>query len=447
MQKSGVKNMTEGRPIANLLAFAMPVMLSGIVQQCYNVADTYIVGRFISADALAAVGAVGPMNGLLIGFAMGITSGFSIPVAQSFGAGDKALTNHYAGNAISMTVISSLTVTLLSFFLLKPILRLMGTPENIFADAYTYVCVIYSGIIVSTLYNILSGILRAMGDSKAPLKFLSVCAVANVFLNYITIVPLKMGVAGAAVSTVLSQLVSCVMCAVYIKRRDALQLSLKDFKVKKSTAALMLKMGIPMSLQFSVTAIGSMVLQTTINTYGSNVVAGFTVANKPELIANIPLSATGVACATFAGQNFGAGKMDRVRKGVKSAMAFSGALSVIMSVILFFLGGKIAGIFLDSSNTEALWAAGRYLKVIAVFYPALAVLFVFRNTLQGIGKSYASMLAGGAELLGRIIAALALSRLLGFTGICLASPTAWILADIILITVYIFNRRGTLKNA
>ncbi len=429
--------MTTGNPLKIIITFAVPVMLSGIVQQFYNLADTYIVGRYISDDALAAVGAVGPMNSLLVGFAMGITGGFAIPVAQSFGAGDRKLANHYAGNAISLTVITSLAVTAVSFAAMKPVLRLMGTPENIFDDAYTYVSIIYAGIIVSTVYNVLAGILRALGDSKAPLKFLTVCALANVVLNYVTIVYFKMGVAGAAVSTVLSQLASCVMCAAYImKRKDILLIGRQDFIIRKSTAVLMMKMGIPMSLQFSITAIGSMVLQSTINTYGSDVVAGFTVANKPEQLANIPLSATGVACATYAGQNYGAGRMDRVRKGTASAMIFSGALSVVMAAVLFAGGEKIARIFLDSENTKALWAAQSYLKVIAVFYFFLAVLFVFRNTLQGLGKSYVSMMAGAAELLGRILAAWVLSSVFGFTGICLASPFAWILADIPLLAIY-----------
>ena len=198
----------------------------------------------------------------------------------------------------------------------------------------------------------------------------------------------------------------------------------------------MLKMGVPMSLQFSITGIGSMVLQSTINTYGPSVMAGFTIANKPELLANIPLSATGVACATFAGQNYGAGRMDRVRQGAKSAILFAGCMSMIMSVILYFFGGRIAQIFVDEINTETISAAHTYLKVIAVFYFALAVLFVFRNTLQGIGKTYVSMIAGVSELVGRVVAALILSKLFGFFGVCLASPMAWICADIPLLLIY-----------
>lgn len=435
--KSGSINMTTGKPLRIIIAFAIPIMLSGVVQQFYNIADTYIVGKYISDNALAAIGAVGPMNSLLIGLAMGVTSGFSIPVAQSFGAQNRKMTNHYAGNAISLTIIISLIMTVIAFVLMKPVLRLMGTPENIFKDAYTYVSIIYSGVTINTLYNVLASILRATGDSKAPLKFLSVCAVVNVILNYITIVPLSMGVAGAAVSTVLAQLASCIMCIIYIKnRKDLLHIAVQDLRIKKSTTVTMLKMGIPMALQFSITAIGSVVLQRTINSYGSNYVAGWTVANKPELLANIPLSATGVACATFAGQNFGAGKMDRVRKGIRSAILFSGSLSVLMSVTLFFLGEKIARIFLNNDNTEAISASQTYLRVIAIFYLALAVLFVFRSALQGIGKTYVSMMAGVAELVGRIIAALILSRFFGFTGLCFAPPFAWILADVPLLVIY-----------
>lgn len=435
--KTNTYNMTQGRPLRIIILFAIPIMLSSLVQQFYNIADTYIVGKYISDNALAAVGAVGPMNGLLVGLAMGVTNGFAIPVAQSFGAGNRKLTNHYAGNAISLTIISTLIMTVVAFALMKPILRLMGTPTDIFNDAYTYVTITYLGMIVNTLYNVFSGILRALGDSKAPLKFLSVCAVVNVFLNYVTIAHLGMGVAGAAISTVLAQLAACMMCIIYIKnRKDIINITWQDFKIEKTTAVVMLKMGIPMSLQFSITSIGSMVLQSTINTYGSAVVAGWTVANKPELLANIPLSATGVACATFAGQNYGAGRMDRVRAGARSALAFAGGLSILMSVILFLFGGKIAALFLDDNNTEALNAAQIYLRVIAVFYLALTLLFVFRNILQGIGKSYVSMLAGVSELSGRIIAALVMSKLFGFTGICFASPFAWILADIPLLIIY-----------
>ena len=201
----------------------------------------------------------------------------------------------------------------------------------------------------------------------------------------------------------------------------------------------MLKMGVPMSLQFSITGIGSMVLQSTINTYGPSIMAGFTIANKPELLANIPLSATGVACATFAGQNFGAGRMDRVRQGAKSAIIFAGGMSVIMSSILYFFGGRISQIFVDQTNTETISAAHTYLKVIAIFYFALAVLFVFRNILQGIGKSYVSMIAGVSELVGRVVAALILSKVFGFFGVCLASPFAWMFADVPLVLIYYFK--------
>lgn len=433
-------NMTTGRPLKNILIFAVPIMFSGLIQQCYNVADTYIVGRFISANALAAVGSVGPMSSLLMGLAMGATGGFAIPVAQAFGAGDKKRTNHYAGNAISLTVIISLTIMSLSLFLVKPILNLLGTPDEVFADARLYVSIIYAGAIFTTLYNVLASILRALGDSKAPLKFLTVTAVLNVFLNHFTIAVLGMGVDGAAVSTVLSQLVSCVLCVIYIKgRKEMLNITCEDFKIKKTTAVLMLKMGVPMSLQFSITGIGSMVLQSTINTYGPSVMAGFTIANKPELLANIPLSATGVACATFAGQNYGAGRMDRVREGAKSAILFAGGMSVIMSLILYFFGGRIAQTFVEKTNTETITAAHTYLKVISVFYFALAVLFVFRNILQGIGKSYVSMIAGVSELVGRVTAALILSRIFGFFGVCLASPFAWIMADIPLLLIYYFK--------
>lgn len=432
--------MTTGKPLKNILIFAIPIMLSGLVQQCYNVADTYIVGQYISANALAAVGSVGPMNSLLMGLAMGITGGFAIPVAQSFGAGNKKLTNHYAGNAISLTIIISLLIMSMSLFLVKPILRLLGTPDVIFNDARVYVSIIYAGAIFTTLYNVLASILRALGDSKAPLKFLAITAILNVFLNYFTIAVLGMGVDGAAISTVLSQLVSCILCVIYIRRRkEMLNITREDFRIKKTTAVLMLKMGVPMSLQFSITGIGSMVLQSTINTYGPSIMAGFTIANKPELLANIPLSATGVACATYAGQNFGAGRMDRVRQGAKSAILFAGSMSVIMSTILYFFGGKISEIFVDKGNSETITAAHTYLKVIAIFYFALAVLFVFRNILQGIGKSYVSMIAGVSELVGRVVAALVFSKWFGFFGICLASPFAWICADVPLLIIYYFK--------
>ena len=429
--------MTTGNPLKNILIFAIPIMMSGLIQQGYNVADTYIVGRYISANALAAVGSVGPMSSLLMGFCMGVTGGFAIPIAQAFGAGDKKRTNHYAGNAISLTIIISLVIMSLSLFLVKPILTLLGTPQEIFYDARLYVSIIYAGAIFTTLYNVMASILRALGDSKAPLKFLTITAILNVFLNYFTIAILGMGVEGAAISTVLSQFVSCILCVIYIRsRKEMLNITKEDFVIKKSTVLLMLKMGLPMSLQFSITGIGSMVLQSTINTYGASVVAGFTIANKPELLANIPLSATGVACATFAGQNYGAGRMDRVRQGARSAIAFAGSMSVVMSTILYFFGGKIAQLFVDEANIETINAAHTYLKVIAVFYFALAVLFVFRNTLQGTGKTYVSMIAGVSELVGRVVAALILSKLFGFFGVCLASPLAWICADIPLLIIY-----------
>lgn len=431
------KDMTTGNPAKLIIFFSIPLLIGNIFQQFYSMVDTIIVGRYVGVDALAAVGSTGSMFFLVNGFVVGITSGFAILVAQRFGAKDDTGLKKAVGSAAILSIFVVIIFTSLSLLSADPLLRLMNTPDNIFVDASTYIKIIYGGIIATLSYNMLSSILRALGDSKTPLYFLVLSSVLNIILDLIFILNFKMGVSGAAYATIISQGFSAVLCFFYmLKRYKILRLQKKDFNVSKDYYITHLKIGIPMALQFSITAIGIMTVQGAINIFGSVVIASYTASSKVQQIIMQPAITLGVTMATFCGQNLGAGNFHRIRVGVKKGVEISIFISIAASIFIIFGGKYFIGLFIENPTQEILYYGQQVFNYCAYFFIPLGLIFIYRNALQGMGESFVPMMAGVYELVARAIVAFTLPKFIGFTGICLADPCAWLAAAIPLGIVY-----------
>ncbi len=440
--KSATKDMTVGSPMRLILGFSIPLLCGALFQQFYSVVDTVIVGRILGVNALAGVGATGSVNFMIVGFCMGVCSGFSIPIAHKFGAGDYSGMRQFAANSAWLAAIFSVVITVTVVFLCKNILIWMKTPEDIFAESYAYIVVIFAGIPATFLYNMLSGIIRAMGNSRTPLYFLTLSSVLNIGLDFLCILTFDMGVAGAAVATVVSQLVSGVLCLVYtIKKFELLHISREEWRFNPQHIWTLCGMGIPMGLQYSITAIGSVILQTAVNTLGSAVVAAVTAAGKVSMFVSCPFDAMGTTMATYGGQNVGAKKLERLGRGLKDCTILGIGYSVLAFVILYFFGAHLAALFVDTGETRLLEMAGQFLIISGAFYIPLALVNIIRFMIQGMGFGVLAIMAGVLEMVARTLAALLLVPVFGFTGVCLASPLAWLFADAFLIPAYIHVRR------
>ncbi len=430
------KDMTVGSPMKLILFFSIPLLIGNIFQQLYNMVDTIIVGRCIDENALAAVGLTGPMSFLVIGFVMGLSSGFAVLVAQRFGAKDEDGMRHCVGIMVILAAVVTVTVTFLAVIFARPMLRAINTPDELFKQSHQYIATIFAGIFTTVLYNILACILRALGDSRTPLYFLMVSSVLNIGLDFLFIVNFGLGVRGAALATVLSQAVSGVCCFLYIaKKYPILHLSKKDFRWDTKIAAKHMGIGLPMAFQFSITAIGVIVLQGAINLFGENRIAAYAAASKVEQLVSQPAGTFGVTMANFCGQNLGAGRVDRVRKGVRQASFLTLCFSVLGMIILFTCGEPLTRLFIKEDAgavDEIISASMHYLRICAAFFPFLFMIFIYRNAMQGIGHSFMPLMGGVMELVVRCVAALTLPGLLGFTGVCLAGPLAWLSAAILL---------------
>lgn len=440
------KDMTVGSPMKLILFFSIPLLIGNIFQQLYNMVDTIIVGRCIDEKALAAVGLTGPMSFLVIGFVMGLSSGFAVLVAQRFGAKDEEGMRHCVGIMIILAAVVTAVVTLLAIIFTRPLLRAINTLPELFEQSYQYIVTIFAGIFTTVLYNILACILRALGDSRTPLYFLMVSSVLNIGLDFLFIVNFGLGVMGAALATVLSQAVSGVCCFLYIaKKYPVLRLSKKDFRWDFKIAAKHMGIGLPMAFQFSITAIGVIVLQGAINLFGESRIAAYAAASKVEQLVSQPAGTFGVTMANFSGQNLGAGRVDRVRKGVRQASFLTLCFSVLGMIVLLTCGEALTGLFIKEDAVavdEIISASMHYLRICAAFFPFLFMIFIYRNALQGIGHSFMPLMGGVMELVVRCAAALILPGLLGFTGVCLAGPLAWLSAEVLLcISYFVIIRR------
>lgn len=435
-------DLLNGKPIKSILLFALPIMGSSMLQYNYNLVDNIIVGRYVGTDALAAVGNVGSINGFIIGTALGLTAGFTIPVAQNFGAGDKKKMNKFAGASISMSLVIGLIIVIAAHILSKPLLRLIDTPEDIIEISSSYVNILYYTVPIQMLLNNFNALARAVGESKKPLYFLIASVFVNLFLDILFVGHFRWGVVGAAWATAISQLTAVVLSAIYIFRYNKeYNITKRDLLIDAKTSFMQLKLGIPLSLQFTITSIGSMVLQTAVNGFGSSVIAGFTAAGRVEQLTNIPMSGLGVGTMTFVSQNYGAGNYKRIIQSVRKILVLDIAVSVVCSLILVLAGPYVVQLFMTEYNEDIMFAAKHYLWAIAECYSLVAVLFVFRNTLQGLGYTYSNMIAGAGELFGRLAVALIFTPLIGFNAVCYAGPVAWLLADIPLIVIYLIKKK------
>lgn len=442
MAKDSTKDMTIGSPMKLILGFSLPLLFGFLFQQFYSVVDTVIVGQFLGMNALAGVGATGSINFMIVGFCMGVCSGFAIPVAHKFGAKDYSGMRQVIANCVWLSLIFSLVMTVIVVFLCRNILIWMKTPEDIFADAYAYIVIIFAGIPAIYLYNMLSGIIRSMGDSKTPLVFLTLSSFLNIGLDLLCILVFQMGVAGAAVATVASQLISGVLCLVYmIKKFEILHIKKEEWKLNAAHVRSLCGMGVPMGLQYSITAIGSVILQTSVNTLGSLAVASVTAGGKVSMFFCCPFDAMGSTMATYGGQNVGAKKLERLGAGLKNCIWLGIGYSLIAFVVLYFFGGSLASLFVDSAEQEMLDNARLFLIINSAFYIPLALVNIIRFMIQGVGFGTFAILAGVFEMIARTIGGLVLVPAFGFTGACFASPLAWLFADAFLIPAYIHVRR------
>ena len=437
--KSVQKNMTKGNPGKILLEFTLPLFIGNVFQQLYNMVDSIIVGQFVSTNALAAVGSTGTIMFLITGLAFGMTTGFTILTAQRFGAGDMTGMRKTAVSSTILTGIVSIVLTLASVLFMKPLLTFMHTPEDIFDDAYTYIMIICGGIFTQVLYNLLSSILRALGNSKTPLYFLLLSAGLNIVLDLVLIIYFHMGVAGAAYATVISQGVSGFLCLIFIiKKVPVLHMEKGEFRLEKNLSIQQLKVGFPMALQYSITAIGTMMVQSALNMLCSIAVAAFTAANKIENLLTQAYVAQGVTMATYCAQNMGAGRPDRIRKGFRAA-DIQGFLYGIAAGIFFLFAGKyLTYLFLSENVEEVIGNVEIYLRCIGIFMIPLAIVNIYRNGIQGMGYGLLPMMAGVAELFGRGLTALVAAHYRSYFGTCMASPMAWILASALLLVMYHF---------
>ena len=447
-----VKDMTNGSPSKHILGFAVPMLFGMLFQQFYNLVDTIIVGKTLGVEALAGVGATGSINFMIIGFCMGVCNGFVIPVAQCFGAKKPSDLRKYVFNGYICSVVFSIVLTLASVIFCRRILIVMNTPADIIDHAYNYIVVIFIGIPTVFLYNMVSGVIRSLGDSKTPVVFLVLSSIINVVLDFFLILVCKMGVAGAGWATVTSQLISGLTCLIYMyKKYDILKGDKSERVLDRRFITNLCMNGVPMGLQYSITAIGSTILQATVNTLGSTYVAAMTAGSKMFNFTCCPFDALGSTMATYAGQNVGAAKIKRLDQGVRSAMIIGSIYSVLSLVALYFTTDYIALLFVNASETTIIALTRQFILASACFYIPLTGVNVVRFCIQGMGFSVFAISAGILEMIGRAFAAIILIPSIGFMGACLASPIAWIAADAFLFPAFIhcakkLNARHNIKS-
>ena len=436
------KNMTEGSPMKLILGFSIPMLFGMLFQQFYNLVDTMIVGKTLGVDALAGVGATSSINFMIIGFCMGVCGGFAIPVAQQFGAQKYEQLRRYVYNGYLLSVVFSIVLTALSVFFCRNILTVMRTPESIYEYAYAYIVIIFAGIPTVFLYNIGSSIIRALGDSKTPVIFLVFSAVLNIILDFVLIQGLKIGVAGAAVATDISQLVSGVACLIYMNNPS--NGNFIRCPIFSSAIRYMINLcmnGIPMGLQYSITAIGSVILQTAVNTLGATYVAAMTAGSKIFTFTCCPFDALGQTMAPYAGQNIGARKLDRVGKGLRAACIIGFIVSGLMVIVVKLFGDQLTMLFLDEKDPVIMQNSTQFLIIVSAFYCLLTLVNTVRFTIQGMGFSSLAIIAGVMEMIARGIAGMLLVPAFGYLGACYSSPLAWLLADAFLIPAFFLCKR------
>ena len=445
-------SMVKGNTVKLMLSFAFPLLIGNLLQQTYNIIDAAIVGQALGPEALASVGASSSVQVLVLGFCIGSCTGFSVPVAKYFGAGKLDKMRDYIFNGAALAVLIAAILTTLCSLLCVPILHLLSVPSDIFADAYAYQLVIFLGIPFSILYNYLSSILRAVGDSRTPFLFLAFSAILNIFLDLFCIIILHLGCAGAAIATISAQAISGLLCLFFISRKVKLLLPTKENRtLRKDAAQELLAMGIPTGLQFSITAIGSMVMQSANNGLGSVYVSAFTAAMKIKQFMMCPFDALGSTMATYGGQNVGAGKYDRLASGMKSAIILAAVYSAAILVVIIFLARPLIYLFIDPSDsaniTQVVAQARQFLITNTCFYMLLSLVNIVRFLIQGMGFSGFAVFAGVFEMIARALIGLIFVPIFGFTAACFASPLAWLFADCFLLPAFFHCRKKLMRGA
>ena len=429
MNASSTTDLTTGRPITKILIFSIPLVLGTIFQQLYSFADTVIVGRCIGVDALAAVGTTYSLHFLTLGFVQGTCIGFGIPIAQSFGAKNDTDVRRFLWNGVWLCIIISLFLAVGMTLLARPLLCLIQTPEELLSMAVIYIQVLFAGIPASVLYNYSASVLRAVGDSKHPFYFLLISCILNVILDYIFIVPFQMGIFGAAFATVLSQLISGLLnCWWAFSKIELIRIHKEELPISVPHIKRLCYVGLPMGFEYSVSAIGAIVMQGAINSLGSALVAAQTAGEKIRQLFTLPMESVGMAMATYAGQNYGAKRFDRVKQGITSGLTIQFLYCIVAWSAIFLFKKPLVVLVLGESTSETAVGAIQYLTLISNLFLIHGSLMIFRNTLQGLGYSFHAILSGIGELIGRSMGGLLAVEWFGFTAICYANPLAWFLA-------------------
>ena len=442
-------DMTVGNPTKLVIKFIIPLLIGNIFQQFYSMVDTIIVGKYVGTNALAGVGSTGAINFFILGFAMGLTSGFAVPIAQGFGANDYDKVRHFVAMSTYLTIIIGIIITILSTISLGPLLTITKTPSDIYEYAYDYMIIILAGILTNMAYNITASILRALGDSKTPLYFLIIASFLNIVLDFLFILTFNMGVAGAAWATIISQGISALLCVIYMNKKfEILKMKKEDFKYKQSSANILLRIGFPMAFQYSVIAIGSILLQSAVNSLGTIYVASYTVCCRIEQLAIQPFSTLGIAGTTYTGQNLGAGRLDRIKEGMKKMTIIGIVLAIICSGIIYVFNIPLINLFISEGDDKILVIkyVRQYLVWVCAFFIPLMLLILYRSSIQGMGDTVFPMIASVVELVGRVAVAAGLVAFIGYLSICIACPVAWTGGALIVVPAYFMKIKKLEKN-
>lgn len=421
-----MKNMTHGSVFRLIMAFAIPVLLGNVFQQFYTMADTMMVGQILGVDSLAAIGASASLSNLVIGLCTGVSMGVSIMIAQYYGARDEEGMKKATAGCIRLCMSSVVVIFLVSIVLKRPLLYLLKTPSSIFEMTDSYLTIIIAGLFVTMLYNMMASMMRSIGDSRTPLYFLIIASLLNIGLDYIFIANFHLGVAGAAYATVLAQLVSVVLCFFYMKKKYPIFLvKREDFHVEKAILRKQLSMGISMGLMNSIVSLGSVILQSAVNSLGKITIAAHTAARKVVEMFMQPLVSIAIADTTFVSQNLGAEKFHRIRSGIKASICISFVWVGIVILLSFTCIDSILSILVNAKQTEVISLASTYVRISSVFYFILAVLFIYRNALQGLGNGKGPIISSCIEMAVKIAATFLLIPFTDYIGVCLAEPIAW----------------------
>ena len=445
---TNIKDMTSGKPLKLIVTFAFPLMFGNLFQQLYTVVDTMVVGKALGVDALAALGVTDWLYWMFLGMIQGITQGFAIEIAREFGAKQYRNLKKVLGSSITLAAISSVLLLLLGELIAFPALRILNTPDEIMESALIYLRIMFAGIPIVMAYNMLACVLRSLGDGKTPLNAMIIASIVNILLDILFVLVFHWGIAGAAIASLIAQILSCVYCWLQIRKIDFLDLEKEDYRLNWRLSSRLIQLGAPMAFQNAIIAIGGMIIQGVVNGYGVAFISGFTASNKLYGVLEIAASSCGYSVITYVGQNLGANKIDRIRSGMRIAVIVSVATSLVIAAVMIFFGETIVGAFISGSPEEFLEATRvgyLYLVVMSICLPILYILHVVRSGIQGMGDTVLPMVSGIAELLMRTSGVLLLPAILGENGIFIAEVLAWLGADIILIPSYYITLRKVSK--